>query len=179
MTILIGNLLLLVVVLYVLAVQIDKYNHIIFDKYRFRYFELRDKLAMLVIDGKLDENSWEYQKIVSAINFHIKTIETVSINKIISLLIQYHTSPEEERKVRIIQKKTEHPEVIEIMAEFMDVTVSLLKRNSKMQIKMLDVICKTEKKAHKKELRPIASHKLALDKLTSYRDDLRGSLAAI
>lgn len=170
-----GNLILLVFILLIFAVQIDKYNEIILDKYRFRYFALRDRLAMLVVNRKLEEGSWEYQRIIDAVNFHINAIETVSIQDIICLLIDYHTSPEEECKVEIIKKKLDHPEIIEIMAEFMDITGQLLERNSRMQIKLLKNFNKNK---HAQDMRSISSHKAALDKVRSYRDELRGSLEA-
>lgn len=172
------NIAILAFILFIVATQIQKYNQIVFDKYRFRYFALRDRLAMLVVNNKLEEDSWEYQKVVDTINFHISTTEGVSINKIISLLIEYHTSPEEERKVRIIKKKVEHPEVLEIMAEFMEVTASLLERNSRTQIALLKRFSKKQKSRHSKDMGSITSHKLALDKVLSYRDELRNSLEA-
>lgn len=170
------NVAIMVFVLFIVAIQIEKYNQIIFDKYRFKYFALRDRLAMLVVDHKLDEYSWEYQKVVDAINFHISTTEGVSINKIVSLLIEYHISPEEERKVKIIKKKVDHPEVLEIMAEFMETTAGLLERNSRIQMSLLKRFSEKSKNKHLIGLGQIASHKVALDKVYSYRDELRHSL---
>ena len=170
------NITIMVFVLFVVAIQIHKYNQIVFDKYRFKYFALRDRLAMLVVNHKLEEDSWEYQGVIDAINFHIRTIEGVSISKIISLLIKYHVSPEEERKVKIIKKKVDHPEVLEIMADFMETTASLLECNSRIQIALLKRFSKKEKSKHPGNLGQIASHKAALDKVRSYRDELRSSL---
>lgn len=170
-----GNLIVLIFVLFIVAVQIGKYNEIILDKFRFKYFALRDRLAMLVVNSKLKEDSFEYQQIIDTINFHINAIETLCIQDIIYLLAEYHTSPEEERKVKIIKKKLDHPEIIEIMAEFMDITRQLLERNSKMQIRLLKHINSRGSK-HAQDMRSISSHKAALDKVISYRDTLRGSL---
>lgn len=171
------NMIILVFVLFVFSTQIDTYNKIIFSKYRFQYFALRDRLALLVVNGKLEENSWEYRKIVGTINFHINTLETVSIHKIISFLAQYHSSPEEGRRVKIIKKKLDHPEVIEILAEFMDLTGRLLERNSGMQLRFFRSSSKTdESRKHAEDMQPIEKHKVALDRVQSYRDELRNSL---
>lgn len=176
MMLLLGNVILLAVVLYFIATIIDRYNQIIFDKYRFKYFVIRDRLAMLVVEGKLKEDSWEYKQIIDTINFHIKTIESVSINKIISMLINHLTSNAEERKVKIITKNIEHPEVIAVMADFMDVTVSLLERSSKMQIKLLKICSKASQRSHRRDMSSIVDHKKGLDKAITYRDNLRDSL---
>ncbi len=166
------NLVIILAVLYIVSVQISKYNEIIFKKYRFKYFSLRDDLAMLVVSGKIKEESWEYQQLIDTINFHIQTIESMSINKIIAMLVEYHTSPEEERKVRIIKKKIKHTEVISIMAEFMDVTSQLLERNSKMQIKFFSSFNK------KASTKPITSHKVALDKVNARKHLLNRALSS-
>ena len=94
------NLILLFTVLYIFSVQISAYNEVLFDRCRFRYFALRDQLAMLVINGKLEEDSWEYQTIVDTINFHINTVEKLSIDKVMRVLVEYHISPQEEKTVR-------------------------------------------------------------------------------
>jgi hypothetical protein len=169
------NLVIILAVLYIISVQISKYNEIMFKKYRFKYFSLRDDLAMLVVSGKIKEESWEYQQLINTINFHIQTIESMSINKIIAMFVEYHTSPEEERKVRMIKKKIKHIEVISIMAEFMDVTSQLLERNSRMQIKLLNVFSSFNKKASTK---PITSHKVALDKVNAHKHLLNSVLSS-
>lgn len=134
------NIIMLTIILYTFSVQINTYNSLIFEKYRFRYFAISDRLALLVIDGKIKEQSWEYQRIINAINSHIKTIENMSISNIIRLLVQYHNSPSESRPVDMMRKKIDNEEVIKIMVEFFDITSSILKRNSWMQVKALKII---------------------------------------
>ncbi len=98
------NLIILVFFLYIVAVQIQQYNNIISDKYRFRYFALRDRLALLVANNEIQEDSWEYQKIIDTINFHISAVETMSIEKLMSVLIEFHTSQEEARRIKLYEK---------------------------------------------------------------------------
>lgn len=176
---LLSGLIISVFVLFVIAIQIDTYNKIIFHKYRFQYFALRDRLAMLVVNSKLDEDSWEYQEIVDTINFHINVTETMSISKIISLFAQYHLSPEEECNVKIIKRKLNNEEVIDIMADFMEITGSLLERNSRMQMRFLAWLAARKRPTkHINEMRAIANHKVALDRIYSYRDELRRACGA-
>jgi len=90
-------------------------------------------------------------------------IAFIVLNNIISMLVEFHTSREEERNVKMIKKKLDHPEVIGLMADFFDITLRLLKRNSKMQIKVISLF---------------ASKKQALEKMTGYRDELRDSIGS-
>jgi len=166
--ILFGNIILLFIVLYFASIQIEKYNQIILDKYRFSYFALRDRLAVLVVEGKLKEDSWEYDKIISAINFHIKAVEDISINKVISALIKYHNSPEEKKYVRSIQKGPVNAVLCDIMGDYLDLTHSLLLRNSKMQMKILSLIAGMNRTTDFMKER-----KTAIDNVGTYRDSFR------
>lgn len=55
----------------------------------------------------------------------------------------------------------DHSEVIELMTDFFDATSRLIKRNSRMQIKILNRFAKPKK---------------ALEKTTGYRDELRNTI---
>jgi len=153
-----------------LYLQIDRNNRIIMDRFRFRYFELRDRLALLVVEGKLDEDSWEYKQVVDVINFHIATVESRSISDIIKQLVAYHSSAEERRKVKIFKRKTEHPEVIAILSDLFKTTLRLLKRNSRVQFWLIRRA--TEKRQDVKAYRSAAPIKYAADNLTEYQEDL-------
>lgn len=129
---------------YILNKQVEFYNQIVFDKYKFKYFAIRDRLATQVLDGQLDENSWEYKEIIETINYHIQTVETLSIHKIVRMLSDYHTSPEEMRRVRKISKKIDNPEVIKVLIDFMHTTGKLLKRNSRTEFFIYKLINKID-----------------------------------
>jgi hypothetical protein len=132
-------LLVATLVLYVVFLHIHAYNELRLTAYRFRYFELRDKLTMLVVKGKLREDSWEYKHIVETINFHIESVETVSIIRLVTMLIKYHTSTEEQRQVRALTKRIDDPAVAKIMVEYMETTMDLIKRNSRVQLFLIGV----------------------------------------
>lgn len=134
------NLIILTLIIYTFSVQIGTYNSLIFEIYRFRYFSIRDRLALLVIHGEIEEQSWEYKHIIDAINFHIKTTENMSINNIIRLLVEYYNSPSESKAVDMIHRKIDNEEIMKIMDEFFDITSAILKRNSWMQLRALTVI---------------------------------------
>lgn len=55
------SLLVLTFVLYIFSVQLTAYNRLVLDRYRFRYFAIRDELALMVMNGKIAEDSWEFQ----------------------------------------------------------------------------------------------------------------------
>jgi len=172
-TLFLTNLIILTGVLYLFAIQVSKYNGILLDKYRFSYFALRDRLALLVMQGKLDEESWEYEKIVNAINFHIQATERVSIHKIIAILVAYHTSPEEERKVKAMLKRTDNQDVVKIMIDYFDTTASLLKRNSRMQMWFIKTLIAHGRAARSKKLHPIVDHQEAYNKVSSYKESFQ------
>jgi hypothetical protein len=124
--------------LYFVFLLIRERNDLIFTRYRFRYFALRDEMAMLVMRGRIQEESWEYQRIVAAINFHISAVETVSMIRVVSILIAYHTSQEGRREFSVLARRIENPDVADIMVRYMDTTFDLLMRNSRWQIRFID-----------------------------------------
>ncbi|ASQ90114.1 hypothetical protein CHL67_03495 [Prosthecochloris sp. GSB1] len=134
------NLIILVMIFYGISVLIGRCNEVMFDEYRFKYFALRDKLALMVVDGKISEGSVEYKFLINAINYHIKTVETVSMIRVIELLVRYHNSPEESREVSMITRKVENVDSLAIVLEFMRLSNSLLYRNSRVQMKALDLL---------------------------------------
>lgn len=124
-------------VLHILFVLIRESNELTRTKFRFRYFELRDRLAMLVANGELSEKSWEYQHIVETLNFHISAVERLSLFRIVDVLANYHLSKEEEKQVQLISKKVENRQVAEIVVGYMETTYELIQRNSRMQLAIL------------------------------------------
>jgi hypothetical protein len=122
---------------YVLFLQIDEYNKLMVTKFKFHFFALRDRLALLVVYKKLPEDSWEYLETVKSLNFHISATERLSLMRIIELLSEYHTSPEEESKVQKLNRKVEREDVREVLADFFMTTYHLIRRNSKAQIALV------------------------------------------
>ena len=125
------------ILIYFLFLQIREYNQLVFTRYRFRYFALRDELALLVMRGRINEDSWEYQRIVEAINFHISAVETLSIIRLVNLLIAYHTSPNEKQQFELLARRIEDPDIVRIMVQYMDTTYDLLRRNSRAQLRCI------------------------------------------
>ncbi|HNC51217.1 MAG TPA: hypothetical protein PLO14_03110 [Accumulibacter sp.] len=126
--------------MYCLFLLIREYNQLVFTRFRYRYFALRDELALLVMTGHIMESSWEYQHIVRTINFHISAVETMSITDVVSLLIRYHTSEDGKRKVRYLIRRVDDPAVVSILVRYMGVTQDLLRRNSRCQIVMIRAV---------------------------------------
>lgn len=127
-------------ILYAVFVLIREYNALVMTKYRFRYFALRDRLAMLVAAGKLDEDSWEYQHIVDTLNFHISAVEDLSIMRVINLLVEYHTSKDEESRVQKLSRDIDREDIKKIVVAYMTVTHSLIRRNSRVQMALLSAL---------------------------------------
>lgn len=119
---------------YVLFLQIDEYNKLMVTKFKFRFFALRDRLALLVVYKKLPEDSWEYSETVKSLNFHISATEKLSLMRVIELLSAYYTSPKEERKVQKLTRQVDRDDVREVLADFFMTTYDLIRRNSKAQI---------------------------------------------
>lgn len=136
------NLIIITISLYIVFQLIQKYNMVVFDRYQFEYYALRDRLAMKVVKGELDENSWVYRHVVDAINYHIKTVESVSMIRVIEFLVEYHIKKSEKIAVDRMVDKVEDKEVLSIMYEFMELTGKLLYRNSRVQMIMWDFLIK-------------------------------------
>ena len=122
---------------YVLFLQIDEYNALVITKYKFRFFALRDRLAMLVIFHGLPEDSWEYKETVKALNFHISATEKLSLMRIIEVITSYHTSPQEEKKFQRFRRRVDRDDVRLVLTDFFKTTHSLLLRNSRAQVAVI------------------------------------------
>jgi hypothetical protein len=156
----------------VIAIQISKHNRLTLNEFQYKYYELRDRLAMLVVNGQLDENSWEFNHLVNTINYHISVIDTVSFSRMLPVLSKYHASPGEARQVKIIKKKIDHPDVIELLADFFDVTANLIKYNSRMQLKIAQIFVNRAKLLK----HTFVNRAKLLKQTLEYRDELRGAL---
>lgn len=130
-------LLAMTIVLYGCSMLIREYNVLVFTRFRFRYYALRDELAMRVVHGQLAEDSWEYRHIVAAINYHISAVETMSITEVVRLLIRYHTSEDGRRNARGLVKRVDDPEIKRLLVRYLVTTQDLLRRNSRCQIAMI------------------------------------------
>lgn len=130
-------MLLLVAFLYIVFLQIVAYNDLITTKFRFRFFALRDRLALLVCDGSLKEDSWEYKYVIDALNYHISAVERLSITDVIEAFVNFHTSSDENKAFKRLQKTVDHEDVKEILDEYMLTVLQMIKRNSKWQIRFV------------------------------------------
>lgn len=165
-------------VLFVVSNQITAYNCAVGDEYRFRYFALRDRLAMMVVKGHINENSWEYKHIIDALNFHINAVETMSLTRISAMLARYHMSSEEDRTVKMVQKRIENEEVRKLMFDFLGVTRNLLRRNNRAQIWLVQnffspVVRTNLSNMSESVIRP----KRVIDKIDQRMDALSNSLS--
>lgn len=168
-------------VLYIFFLQIREDNELTRTKFRFRYFALRDQLAMLVSAGKLKEDSWEYKHIVETLNFHISAVEHLSLFRIVEVLANYHLSSKEEKQIKMLSKKIEDKEVVKIVVGYMETTYDLINRNSKVQIALVRVIGQHLQNANASQSRAGAiatTPKRALSTIRSHQTMLGSSLAA-
>ncbi len=121
--------LVLVFVCWVATRLLRLYREMIIDKHRYRYFALRDNLAMLVVRGQLEERSWEYQRIIDVINHHISFADVVSEERMVSALVDAY-DPATRSTVRKLQKNVSDPDVIHILVQFFQNTRELMDRNT-------------------------------------------------
>lgn len=145
------GLIVLFITTYFIFLIIDQYNKMICTRYKFKFFTLRDELALLVMQGKIDENSAEYNDVVHILNFHISAVEKMSITRVISLLINKYSNDENFKKASVKVKQIDNKEVAKIMWKYMDVTYNLIGRNSRIQIFILKAISLVLKKLKNSE----------------------------
>lgn len=162
--------------LYIVSLQITFYNEIVRDKYRFRYFALRDELAMLVINNVIEEDSWEYKQIIDTLNFHIQAVDEVSLFRIVRMLSDYHINGANVATVRKMKKKITDEQVAGVLVEFFALTKSLLHRNSKVQMAIVEAFMKREeskkkKEAHLKLRRPFNTYRVAQENINNSLHD--------
>lgn len=138
---------------YFIFLIIDQYNKMKCTSYKFEFFKLRDELALLVMNGKIDENSPEYNDVVHILNFHISAVEKMSITRVIALLVEKYSNEKDFKKASCKVNKIDNEAIAKIMWRYMDVTYNLIGRNSRMQIwilKGISFILKTVIKSDKK-----------------------------
>lgn len=136
MTTLVG-MLIATVVLYIVFMMIREAGELTRTRFKFKYFALRDELAMLVATGKLKEDSWEYKHIIDTLNFHISAVEKLSMMRIVEMFAEYHLSHEERLRVRMMSRRVDHKEVAKIVVGYMETTYELIRRNSRAQIALV------------------------------------------
>lgn len=169
-------------VLYFLFLQIREDNELTRTKFRFRFFALRDRLAMLVAAGKLKEDSWEYQHIVETLNFHISAVERLSIFRIVDVLANYHLSSKEEKQVKLLSKKIDDHDVAMVVVGYMETTYDLINRNSRIQIALVRVIGKFLRKTNAPQSRAgsiATTPDRALSTIRSHQSELEAMLSAV
>jgi len=103
----------------------------VLDKYRFRFFAMRDEMALMVVNGQLEEESWQYQTIIDAINHNIRTIEDVSDEHRISMLLADLVRPEAQKRVRQFSQQLEEDRVKAIVYDYFVTTRSLIVRSGR------------------------------------------------
>lgn len=175
------SLLISTFVLYIFFMQICESNDLTRTKFRFRYFALRDRLAMLVATGRLKEDSWEYQHIVETLNFHISAVEHLSIFRIVEVLANYHLSSKEERQVKKLSKKIDDNDVAKIVVEYMETTYDLINRNSRAQIFLMKILGRYLQKSKAAESRAgkiATTPNRALSTIRSHQSEFGSSLSA-
>lgn len=170
------GLLLLAAVVTIIAYQITMYNKMVNDRFRFEYFALRDRLHLLVLTGKTNEKSEEYQQFLKVINFHINAVERLSIMRMAEVLVQFHTAPEK-RRVKITHHKFESDEIKKLMVNFLDITERLLKRNNRAEIAVVRLFSKRHKGAPKSAVgREVSRPAVALNEIQRTKEKLSHSL---
>ena len=111
---------------------LDAYREIILDKYRFRFFAMRDELALMVTSGALSEQTWEYQSIVDAINHNIRTIEDVSHEQRLSMILADLVRPDGQRQVKKFSRQVTDERVKAVLYDYFVTTRSLIIRSGRL-----------------------------------------------
>lgn len=132
--------LLLLAIVYVAFIQIDAYNALKAEKFRLRFFAIRDELALLVCQGSLKEDSWEYKYIIDALNFHISVVERLSIVEVAEAFLRIHSSTDENKVFERFTATADREDVKLILGEYMEVVRQMLLRNSKWQIRAVTLV---------------------------------------
>lgn len=163
-------------ILYIVFLQIRESNELTRTNFRFRYFALRDQLAMLVATGKIKEDSWEYKNIIQTLNFHISAVERLSLFRVVEVISKYHLSSQEERQIKQLSKKIDDKEVAKILFCYLQTTFDLIKRNSRMQILFVRVIGWF---LHERKMGNKVDATRALSRIKSHQEELGLTLSAV
>lgn len=180
-----AGMLITVSVMYIMFVMIRETNELTRTRFRLRYFALRDELAMLVAEGKLTEDSWEYKHIIDTLNFHIRSVERLSMTRIVEMLAEYHLSADEERRVKMMRKHVDDKDVANIVVGYMNTTYDLINRNSRAQIYLVRLMARllanspmTKKRAGALPVSKVVTPERALSAIRTHKTVFEPILAA-
>lgn len=114
------NLFISFVGLWIIMVVYNQYIiKVRFDEYRYKFFELRDRLALMAMKGAIDVESKEYTFLMELINYSITGFEDFKIVDFIKGLMSVKEKEETEVIVSITEKISNHSsELKEIAFEF-------------------------------------------------------------
>ncbi|MEW8232073.1 MAG: hypothetical protein AB2745_17235 [Candidatus Thiodiazotropha endolucinida] len=127
------SILAVLVVLHTLSLLIKKYHEYLDIKFTYRYYAIRDRLANLVLQGKLDEKSNEYSGLIDVINYHIYSLEKITLTAKLNAIL--------EASDRTLQTANdlslENEGVRRIVRDLLSNTDAVIRRNSKFEISLL------------------------------------------
>jgi len=94
----------------------------------FRLFALRDKLTILAMEGKINENSKEYQMLLYSINHYLNATKNFEILIFLKKFIEVENSPKIKKEMEEIKLSIEEHsvELKRILCEYFDILDSIL-----------------------------------------------------
>lgn len=114
--------------LWIFSVIRLKYQEYRNTKLKFKFFALRDRLALLVNQGELEENSIQFGALRDSINYSIASIDDLSIMHVARMLID--ALQDESSSLSHSLFRTEHEEVQSISEAYLQLNRELLVKNS-------------------------------------------------
>jgi hypothetical protein len=103
-------------------------------KYKFRFYALRDDLALLVLNGTLKETEREYIVLRDAINYSIYASENLSIYQHIKAIISRNT-PTLQNSITL-----RHDETKDIVIDYFINTINLVRKNSWFELRVIESV---------------------------------------
>ncbi|MBF8271108.1 MAG: hypothetical protein HW380_213 [Magnetococcales bacterium] len=104
-----------------------------FNNYRFRFFELRDRLTYLVMEGQIAEGSREHRVLLMLLNGAVQSTGTFEVTRFLRFIANWANDPRTQkdldRVLRNMQSHTSSP-YREIVQDALELALQMLKKDT-------------------------------------------------
>lgn len=110
--------------LHFLHIRYQEYQNL---KFKYAFYALRDELAWLVYEGKLEEQSEPYQQLRDSLNYSIATTDDFSVLRVARMII---ASLDEKSGFSQSLFQTDNEQIKDIASRYLQINRKLLLKNS-------------------------------------------------